>query len=363
MLKNIQLSNYKKFSTFEISDLKRINLIAGKNNTGKTSLLEAIFFHHDWTAPDALIKSFAWRGIRAMSAPDSVFAPHFHNYDTNVPLRIEVKTDDDIERLEVILDADSRVKRVQIKEQDVASDKMSQPESGSDSVHQVGLRVVRFLNNTEINSADLTLKVRRHGETDMQMEFSTAPQPVAPAVYLNIPAMNSGKADAERFGEMEILNETDELLRLLRIVSPEIRDITTIVQDSGSMLFADIGLKRKVPINLLGGGTRHLLSIALAFGKARKGSLLLDEIDAGLHYSVMPQVWKWIDEASAHYDCQVFATSHSYEIVRGAVKGLQDLLSPDFAFYRLDAESSKIHARRYDFDAIQHAVSDEIEIR
>jgi AAA15 family ATPase/GTPase len=42
MIKNIKINNYKCFKNFEIKDFKRINILVGDNNSGKTSLIEAI---------------------------------------------------------------------------------------------------------------------------------------------------------------------------------------------------------------------------------------------------------------------------------------------------------------------------------
>ena len=43
MLKHLQIRNFRVFNELKIDRLSRINLIAGRNNSGKTSLLEAIF--------------------------------------------------------------------------------------------------------------------------------------------------------------------------------------------------------------------------------------------------------------------------------------------------------------------------------
>jgi len=42
MIHKIELKNFKNFSKFRIDKLKQINLIVGKNNVGKTNLLEAL---------------------------------------------------------------------------------------------------------------------------------------------------------------------------------------------------------------------------------------------------------------------------------------------------------------------------------
>ncbi|HBA9386769.1 TPA: AAA family ATPase, partial [Escherichia coli] len=55
MLNKIVLENFKGYERLELDKLQRVNLIAGMNNTGKTSILEAIYLHHDRMAADVLI--------------------------------------------------------------------------------------------------------------------------------------------------------------------------------------------------------------------------------------------------------------------------------------------------------------------
>ena len=43
MFKNLRIRNFRAFGDLEIPCLGRVNLVTGKNNSGKTSLLEALF--------------------------------------------------------------------------------------------------------------------------------------------------------------------------------------------------------------------------------------------------------------------------------------------------------------------------------
>ena len=43
MYKSFRVKNFRCFKDLQINDLGRVNLIAGKNNTGKTALLEAMY--------------------------------------------------------------------------------------------------------------------------------------------------------------------------------------------------------------------------------------------------------------------------------------------------------------------------------
>jgi len=67
----------------------------------------------------------------------------------------------------------------------------------------------------------------------------------------------------------------------------------------------------RIPIGTLGEGIWRLLGIALALVRARGGTLLIDEIDTGLHYSIMSKMWRLVLETAQRLDVQVFATTHS----------------------------------------------------
>lgn len=86
---------------------------------------------------------------------------------------------------------------------------------------------------------------------------------------------------------------------------------------------------QRVPIGSMGDGIWRLLGIALALVRAEGGILLVDEIDTGLHYSVLVDMWNLVFETAKRLDVQVFATTHSrdcYEALAAvAQKGRHDI--------------------------------------
>ena len=52
----------------------------------------------------------------------------------------------------------------------------------------------------------------------------------------------------------------------------------------------------------------RMLGLALALANAKGGVLLVDEIDTGLHYSIMGDMWRMVGKLAATLDVQVFAT-------------------------------------------------------
>ena len=90
MYTHFAVKAFRGFASLELPDLKRVNLFVGKNNVGKTSLLEAIFLHagpHNAQLPLAV--SLA-RGLalRVRSARD-VWGWLFHNARTGSPIHLE----------------------------------------------------------------------------------------------------------------------------------------------------------------------------------------------------------------------------------------------------------------------------------
>src|SRR5580693_1870751 len=61
----------------------------------------------------------------------------------------------------------------------------------------------------------------------------------------------------------------------------------------------------------MGDGMWRMLGIALSLVRAKGGVLLVDEIDTGLHYTVMEEMWRLVHDAAKRFDVQVFAATHS----------------------------------------------------
>ena len=94
MFESLRIRNYRVFSDLEIGDLSRINLIGGKNNSGKTSLLEAIFLLSAGGNPQFALNPnvIRWPDIGLGLAPQSFEAAWkqiFNGLDMSHPIEIK----------------------------------------------------------------------------------------------------------------------------------------------------------------------------------------------------------------------------------------------------------------------------------
>ena len=88
MFERINVSNYRGFNDVTVGGLGRINLVAGRNNAGKTALLEAIWLLCGAADPRMAVHSHIVRldrapGERPGWMAETYWRPFFHGLDTD----------------------------------------------------------------------------------------------------------------------------------------------------------------------------------------------------------------------------------------------------------------------------------------
>lgn len=119
----------------------------------------------------------------------------------------------------------------------------------------------------------------------------------------------------------------------------------------------------RLPIGSLGDGVRRLLSLSLAVISASGGYLMVDEIDTGLHHSVMENMWRMVITTSKRLNVQVFATTHSQDCINslGRLYTVAPKHAAEVSLHRV--ERGLPHSIRYGPDEVSTAALQEIEIR
>lgn len=135
------------------------------------------------------------------------------------------------------------------------------------------------------------------------------------------------------FEEVVLTPDEQAILDALRIIEPGLERIAPITSDlrhspasdRGGIVVKLRGQPQRVPIESMGDGMWRMLGVVLSMVRARGGILLVDEIDTGLHHTVMADLWRLVYETAKRLDVQVFATTHS----RDCVDSLAAIARPD----------------------------------
>jgi hypothetical protein len=368
MITKLTLENFKGFKHLEVPETSTITLIGGQNNIGKTSLLEGIFLFYDTGDPGMFMRHLAWRGINVISFidPDIVVAPIFYNFDFHHPLEIAVSDAIYHAVMKVALNVDAAEQSITI---DLADRSGALPQIKSDltSPSSYDFKIGYTIDGQDIQSTHLLVN---KSLSNLNVHFSPGTMKGFPAqmrngaMYLGLP-VNIGADDAVRFAQLDIENRIPRVIDFLQVLEPNLTGLASVTGPQQiSVMYANVGMDRKIPMALLGGGMNRLLSIILAIATAKKGIVLIDEVDAGIHYSHLAQVWEGMSRAAREFNCQIFATTHSYECLQAAYHGIaQADRIQDFRYVRLERHEQEIVAQTYTHDLLGAALRLGWEVR
>lgn len=356
MYQSLEIKNFRCFRDLKVGSLERVNLIAGMNNVGKTAFLEALFLHIGPNNPELPLRVNLFRGIE-LFAVDAVEMWGWLFFDKRI--------DETIELTSVNEQGGRHSLRIRLAEPETPR---PVPTVSGDTA---GPKVVGSL-TTAAGPRELVLEYRdAAGQTSTSRAFITgdgiklerarlAPFPLG--VFLSTRA-RFPKEDAERFSKLEAVGRQSEVLRIVELLEPRLRRLAVLVTGGVPTINGDIGIGQLVPLHFMGEGMVRLLSLVLAIANAPGGIILVDEIENGLHHSVMVNIWKAIATAARQSGAQVFATTHSWECIRSAHQAFEANEPYDFRLHRLEYVNDAIRATTYDQETLAAALKAELEVR
>ncbi len=322
MLQTFHIKNFRGFKDLELGPLKRINLLLGQNNTGKTAVLEAL----------AVLLS---RPPSACGNLPTLFRPPGGNttedfwkwlfFNKNLELSIELRaTFDNQPEFGVLLQKGTP------PPDDFHKGRLMGPlgRLGGVPCYPLGGR----------QSADLKCT-----------PFSILPR--------------TPRQNALDYNRMILKRKKKQVEALLKCVEPALEAIESLQTGQEPLLYADVGLSEMIPVTQLGQGFNRLLEIYSEMLADESKVLLIDEIENGLHHSVLSTVWRGIFEAANELDLQVFATTHSWECVMAADEIAREKSPYQLGLVRLDRVEGAVKATVIDEKTLNTAKELEWEMR
>jgi AAA15 family ATPase/GTPase len=114
------------------------------------------------------------------------------------------------------------------------------------------------------------------------------------------------------------------------------------------------------PVSVFGDGLRRALTLASALLQCRNGVLLIDELETAVHVEALEHVFTWLINACIQYNIQLFATTHSLETIDAVIAaGEKKNLLERFITYRLENKENISTAKRFSGKAL-HELRNEL---
>lgn len=337
MIKDICIKNYKGFKNFEIKDFKQFNIITGRNNAGKSSLLEAISMLYSPV-------SAYYINWLALNYNSNTCYSFFHNLDTDIPIEISTTN----EKLKLLIDLHEKIEEEQRYIRDDKPENLTKK--------QVGLRFnysSKYIGKTDIFiGSESRYRFQRKYE---DLHISSTKLINLRSMYLE---------DYVKFFDEIQTNKQDEIIinLLKETIIPELNNIA-LAQDN--TLKIDVGYDKYLPFGALGDGIKTLFKILIAIYNNRNGILLIDEIENGFHYSVLDSIWRVIIRAVQEFNVQIFVSTHSKECISSYMKVFEEMnLKDDFDnYFRLERDENEIIHVSYSSNELKAALENNFEVR
>lgn len=345
MFSRIEIERFRGIRYARIGGFQQINLFFGKNNCGKSSLLESLFLVSGLSNPLLPVHVNFMRGYGKSRLNDLKL--DFYNVDSTQPIHIRME------------DGEIRDLRISLFEQ---------------SQNNVSLNTgdTNILSNVEEGNYGLRFDFNVNDDTFVsQLRFDSSNPGNASRVVANHYteslrcAYLSPKYDfnASIQGLKNVLQNKDEhfIVEGLKLIEPNVKDFVF----TDNEMLVDIGLDKRIPVNMMGDGARKIVSLLTAVYDCKDGVLLVDEISNGFHHSVMRDLWNVLIHAAVRNHTQLFVTTHDFDSIKGlrdaAADGEYDNLIA--AFKLLKTSDYELIAYHYSLESLDYSINQEIEVR
>jgi hypothetical protein len=354
MFKSVRIQNFRQFKDLKLDGLAQINLITGKNNTGKTSLLESLFLFDGPTDPSRTVVVANFRGVDRVG-PET---PEFWDWlfrDGDRDRRFEIEGRDRSDRVTKLGAGFSRGSLIPVATNGAS---ISEAQSAPSIRSTTPLPTLTY--QYEVAGTERVESALRWTYQGLALEPDRRP-PGQQGFFLP-EGHRAGESEAVRLSQLLLKGREAALIEALKVIEPRLKNLTVLNLGDRSSVYADLGQYPLVPLAMMGQGFGRLLIIIAAMVLKEGPIYLIDELDAGFHYSTLADVWKVIVKAAIDHSAQVFATTHSYECVEAAVKGSAGY-EGRLAMFRLERDADRVRAVDVDDEGLRDAVSLGFEMR
>lgn len=387
MIDSLHIENFRSLQDFQVKRLGRVNLIVGKNNSGKSTVLEALRIYAG-NANRALLERIATEhdekikiapeDIADLSESDSMpfeafFSGRKYPNSDDAPIIIGQSRSDPealiirhgfLEEVEETLNVDgeleTRISRREISRSEAAASTQYLSQALFVTKGDRSYRLRFDLSSSRIRA------------TSIQELGPPTPCGFVPTRFV------SPNELADEWDSIVLTKYEETVYSALKIINSNFNALAFVseedpvkIRNRAELRVPKIrldGAYRPVPLNSMGDGMSRILQLVFKAYSAKNGFLLIDEFENGLHYSVQGKVWELIFELANKLKIQVFATTHSWDCVENfskiaiARKDVEGILFRVGTSVR-SSDFGRVIATTFDEDELVGITQSDLEVR
>jgi len=388
----LKIDGYRGLKNLHLKNLKQINILVGENNSGKTSVLEAIHLANNPLNPEILlsIADNKYDSLTEKEIDSLLWLFGYIDKDKRKPISIEGKINNkdfmltfdflgknhvtpneemniDFIKTEEVIDNMLASLAEELDFPIIIQEKIKDREAQKRRVLLNYFFDYNFVTELIDNNHLFTIE---NNELDLSLQFHAIYNPTFETVgvktsdYINeldeILAPINDKFLAPTDKQLSIISPAiltkatklgfkETLISVLNNFDKGIKNIEILVEEERHPYISiEHDTMGYVPLTTYGAGLEKSLAIMTALLNVHNGVLLIDEIETSIHINALKQVFACIVETCIKYDIQIFATTHSLEAIDAILKAVNDNnLIDNVAAYSLDNTKDNTYAKRY----------------
>ncbi|MCI5132154.1 MAG: hypothetical protein D3904_11695, partial [Candidatus Electrothrix sp. EH2] len=320
MIEELEIKNFRGFSEYRIKDVGQVNLLVGTNNCGKTSILEAVHLLKTKGNLYNIFSLLARRGELKHENETTRYAKAdlcrlFHNFQIKQNFEFSIISHNGRQSGESLSASVECVAH-----QSELAEKIPDFYTRFHGHDGYALFTVNSKNEDEYINREVPVTNDNGLLYEYIKRTNSKPIPLETENLRFVPSSSLSPDNIVLLFEKIVLSPDEEsVVEALQIIEPDIIRLATIGTSSvspedyvrGGILVKSSKWEERIPIGSFGDGIWRLLGLILSLVAAKNGTLLIDEIDTGLHHTVMSKMWKLICITAGKLNVQVFATTHS----------------------------------------------------
>jgi AAA15 family ATPase/GTPase len=305
---HINIIQYRKLYDIHIKHLSRINIFAGGNNLGKTSILESFYLLSQLNDMNALFELERYRGK---------FYNEFQSkwLDKNIASKIEISG---------MFDG-------------ILSDILIQKEDTTENIDKTNYLSTISI-DAQVNGTELESRVHLYSNKEPDLRYAKT-QVLCQSSFTSPYRYNIellSKAHSYAVKEKYY----DDIVDFIRVNMDSSIEKITLVEDNRFMVDSN-KLDTAIDITKYGEGMQRVFEIALLMGYNANGILCIDEIDCAIHHSLLVSFSKFLQQLAEKFNVQVFLSTHSKECIDAFIEAKYND-NKDITAYSLTEENRKV---------------------
>ncbi len=355
MIKDVEIENFRCFGKSKFSGFGRINLIGGKNNAGKTAFLEALYLNHSPQVSTLMqLRGMNQEVIKAY--PEKAWDNLFLNQNQKSTITIKSLDENEVANMLAITVGNSK-----IADKESLSEVLLHDDESDISILNFTYRTgeTAFPVVSLVAHSEGTL-VKANGGLLSELNLKRK------KIYW-IPASgnSSHKSLAKLFEKCYLKGYCDKVMNAFQIIDSSIKNAITL--NIGEPL---IYLARQpgnvMPLALFGDSLNRVADLFLKLVNNQKGILLIDEIENGIHHTKQKELWEMLFDLTAEFNVQIFATTHSLEMLQAFAEVASQIEGTEAGFYFEFArhiKTNQIIGIKYEMDVLEYGLTRQKGVR